>query len=332
MRISVLGAGSWGTTLAILLYTNRHDVTLWTYNPEHARFMRETRTNPQFLPEIIIPQDLTISDDLHKSVEQAEIIVSAIPTQFIRSVFTRLQGTEIKERFIVNVAKGIEIETLMTTSEVISDSCRDVDPNRQAILSGPSHAEEVSMNIPTAVVAASPSLDTARLVQSVFLAPSFRVYASDDMRGVELGGAIKNVIAIAAGISDGIGFGDNTKAAILTRGIVEITRLGIAMGANQNSFSGLSGIGDLIVTCTSKHSRNRYVGEQIGKGRSLEDVLAGMVMVAEGVATTKSVYSLSQKYGIELPISTEVYRVLFEGKDPYAATEDLMTRDARIER
>jgi glycerol-3-phosphate dehydrogenase (NAD(P)+) len=332
MRISVLGAGSWGTTLAILLYTNRHDVTLWSYNPEHAQFIRNTRTNPQFLRDIIIPQDLAISADLIQSVDHAEMIVIAIPTQFIRSVFTQLQDFNFEDRLIVNVAKGIENDTLMTISEIIEDTCPNIDRNHQSILSGPSHAEEVSVNIPTAVVAASPSLDTARLVQNVFIAPSFRVYASDDMRGVELGGALKNVIAIAAGVSDGIGFGDNTKAAILTRGIVELTRLGVAMGANQNSFSGLSGIGDLIVTCTSKHSRNRYVGEQIGKGRSLEDVLAGMVMVAEGVATTKSVYALSQKYEIELPISTEVYKMLFEGKDPYAATEDLMTRDARIER
>jgi glycerol-3-phosphate dehydrogenase (NAD(P)+) len=332
MRISVLGAGSWGTTLAILLYTNRHDVTLWSYNPEHAQFIRNTRTNPQFLRDIIIPQDLAISADLIQSLDHAEMIVIAIPTQFIRSVFTQLQDFNFEDRLIVNVAKGIENDTLMTISEIIEDTCPNIDRNHQSILSGPSHAEEVSVNIPTAVVAASPSLDTARLVQNVFIAPSFRVYASDDMRGVELGGALKNVIAIAAGVSDGIGFGDNTKAAILTRGIVELTRLGVAMGANQNSFSGLSGIGDLIVTCTSKHSRNRYVGEQIGKGRSLEDVLAGMVMVAEGVATTKSVYALSQKYEIELPISTEVYKMLFEGKDPYAATEDLMTRDARIER
>jgi glycerol-3-phosphate dehydrogenase (NAD(P)+) len=332
MKIAVLGAGSWGTTLAILLYTARHDVTLWTYKSDHAKLMRETHVNKEFLPDVMLPNDLSISDDLLSVAESSEMIVTAIPTQFIRSVFVRLADTDLSRKIIVNVAKGIENGTLMTISELIEDCCPSVLRERQAILSGPSHAEEVSQNIPTAVVAASIDIGTARLVQQTFLAPYFRVYATDDMRGVELGGALKNVIAIAAGISDGIGFGDNTKAAILTRGISEITRLGVAMGAGQMSFAGLSGIGDLIVTCMSKHSRNRYVGEQIGRGKTLDEILSGMAMVAEGVATTRSVYELSEKYAIEMPITTEVYRVLFEGRDPHEATEELMTRDVKIER
>jgi glycerol-3-phosphate dehydrogenase (NAD(P)+) len=331
MKITVLGAGSWGTTLAILLYTAHHNVTLWTYNTDHAKAMLETRQNPDFLPGIPIPNDLEITTDLISSVQKADMIVAATPTQFVRSVFEQLGDLDFREKIIVNVAKGIENTTLMTVSEIIEDCCPSVKRKHQSILSGPSHAEEVSRNIPTAIVAASPSLDTAKIVQKTFLTPYFRVYANTDLLGVELGGSVKNVIAVAAGICDGIGFGDNTKAALLTRGIVEITRLGVAMGAEQHSFSGLSGIGDLIVTCMSKHSRNRYVGEQIGKGRKLDDIVNEMVMVAEGVATTKSVYELSARHGIDMPISTEVYRMLFEGKDAYQATEELMTRDVKIE-
>lgn len=331
MNITVLGAGSWGTTLALLLCSVHHTVTLWTHKSEHAQQLQTLRTNPDYLPGVRIPDEVTITDKLLPALEVSDMIVSAIPTQFVRSVFQQLHDFDFNGKILVNVAKGIENNTLMTISEIIEDCCPSVRRKQQAILSGPSHAEEVSRNIPTAVVAASPSLETARVVQQTFLTPHFRVYASNDMRGVELGGALKNVIAIAAGISDGIGFGDNTKAALLTRGIVEITRLGIAMGAEQSSFSGLSGIGDLIVTCMSKHSRNRYVGEEIGKGRKLDEILSGMVMVAEGVATTRSVYELSARYGIEMPISIEVYRMLFEGKDPLQATEELMTRDVKVE-
>lgn len=331
MTITVLGAGSWGTTLSILLCSGNHTITLWTHEAGHANELQEKRVNSEFLPGVPIPTEMQISADLIHSVTESEMIVIAIPTQYIRSVFEKLSDIDLSEKIVVNVAKGIENTTLMTISEVVEDCCPSVKRKRQAILSGPSHAEEVSRNIPTVVVAASPSLDTAKLVQHTFLTPHFRVYSSNDLRGVELGGALKNVIAVAAGISDGLGFGDNTKAALLTRGIVEITRLGVAMGAEHASFSGLSGIGDLIVTCTSKHSRNRYVGEQIGKGRKLDDIITEMVMVAEGVATTKSVYELSAQYGIDMPISTEVYRMLFEGKDPHEATEELMTRDVKIE-
>lgn len=331
MKISVLGAGSWGTTLAILLHNREHNVTLWTYRSDQADVISETRLNPEFLPGIQIPDGVKISIDLLSTVQDAEMIVAAVPTQYIRSVFSQFGDLDLSDKIIVNVAKGIENETLLTVSEIIEDCCPTIKPKNQSILSGPSHAEEVSRNIPTAVVAASPSIETAKFVQETFVTPYFRVYSSNDLRGVELGGSLKNVIAVAAGISDGLGFGDNTKAALLTRGIVEITRLGVAMGAEQSSFAGLSGIGDLIVTCTSKHSRNRYVGEQIGKGRTLDEILNEMIMVAEGVATAKSVHELSLRNEIDMPISNEVYQMLFEGKDPHQATEELMTRDVKIE-
>jgi glycerol-3-phosphate dehydrogenase (NAD(P)+) len=231
----------------------------------------------------------------------------------------------------VNVAKGIENESLMTMSQVLLDVLTRLKKQNLCTLSGPSFAEEVSRKIPTAIVAASTSIPTAKIVQGAFTTSYFRVYVNEDIRGVELGGSLKNVIAIGAGISDGAGFGDNTKAAIMTRGIVEITRLGVAMGADPRTFAGLSGIGDLIVTCMSRHSRNRYVGEQVGRGKKLSDVLKEMVMVAEGVQTTESTRDLARKYSIEMPITNEVHNALFEGKDPHKATQDLMTRDAKGE-
>jgi glycerol-3-phosphate dehydrogenase (NAD(P)+) len=232
---------------------------------------------------------------------------------------------------IVNVAKGVEIGTLMTMSEMIHDALPDLDPSRIATLSGPSHAEEVSRQIPTAVVAASSNLETARRVQAAFMVPSFRVYTSNDIRGVEIGGSLKNVIAIAAGIIDGARLGDNTKAAVMTRGIAEIARVGVALGGHVRTFSGLSGIGDLMVTCMSQHSRNRAVGVEIGRGRKLPEILAEMVMVAEGVATTQSAYDLARKVNVETPIVDQVHKILFEGKDPLRACHDLMTRDPKRE-
>jgi len=260
-----------------------------------------------------------------------ELIVAAVPAQFLRSVIEKIRHLDLEKTVICNVAKGIEVGSLMTMSEVLLDVLEHERKENIAILSGPSHAEEVCRKIPTALVTASFRHSTAKFVQDAFMLPYFRVYVNEDIRGVELGGAIKNVIAIAAGISDGAGFGDNTKAAIMTRGVYEITRLGVKMGAQPITFAGLSGIGDLIVTCMSRHSRNRWVGEQVGKGRKLEDVLGEMVMVAEGVATSKSIHELSIKHHIEMPMASEVYHVLFKGKDPYQATYDLMTRDAKGE-
>jgi glycerol-3-phosphate dehydrogenase (NAD(P)+) len=332
MRVGILGAGSWGTTLAILLSYNTHQVVLWSHREDHAQEMIHHRENKVLLPGITIPDDITITSKLESVMDSnPEIVIAAVPAQFLRTTAKRLAGKDFSNIIIVNVAKGIENESLMTISEVLLDVIPSVKIENIAVLSGPSFAEEVSRQVPTAVVAASKNLQTAKLVQKAFMTPYFRVYSSDDLRGVELAGSIKNVIAIGAGIADGAGFGDNTKAAIMTRATAELSRLGAFMGAQQQTFAGLSGIGDLIATCMSKHSRNRHVGEEIGKGRKLNDVLAGMVMVAEGVATTRSVHDLGIKYNVELPIVNEVYQVLFEDKDPVIAASDLMTRDAKGE-
>ena len=331
MRIAVLGAGSWGTTLAILLSENKHDVSLWTYHPEQAALIAETQENPAFLPGIKIPKQISILTDIQKAAYKKDIIVSAVPSQFLRSVIQQIAHHELSQTIIVNVAKGIENHSLMTMSEVMLDVFEHEKKGNLAILSGPSHAEEVIQRMPTAVVSASFNMRTARIVAAAFRTPYFRVYINDDIRGVELGGALKNVIAVGAGVVDGAGFGDNTKAAIMTRGIAEMTRLGVKMGALPRTFAGLTGVGDLIVTCMSKHSRNRYVGEQVGKGRRLDDVLKEMVMVAEGVATCQSSVDLAKKHSIEMAIFSEVHKILYEGKNPHLATEDLMTREVKGE-
>jgi len=331
MRIAVLGAGSWGTTLAILLADNSHAVTLWSYRGADAEAMRSTRENPSFLPGIRIPDSVQVTGDLHAAVAGNEMIVGAVPSQFLRSVVEQVKGSLSRDVIVVNVAKGVENGTLMTMSEMLRDALPELPASHIATLSGPSHAEEVSKRIPTTVVVASADLNTARLVQSVFMLPYFRVYESEDIRGVEIGGSLKNVIAIAAGIIDGANLGDNTKAAVMTRGIAEIARVGVALGAHVRTFSGLSGIGDLMVTCMSRHSRNRYVGVEIGKGRKLREILAEMVMVAEGVDTTRSAHDLARKVGVETPIVDQVHKILFEDKDPLKACHDLMTRDPKGE-
>lgn len=331
MRIAVIGAGGWGTTLAVLLSENSHQVTLWSFAECDAVTMREKRQNPSFLPGITIPAGIEITSNLKEAVEGREMLVCAVPTQYMRSVLTQLRSLRLDNVTIVNVSKGIENGTLMTMSHMLTDVFSGLSCDSIVTLSGPSHAEEVSRKIPTAVVAASTSLERARLVQSVFMMPYFRVYESNDIRGVELGGSLKNVIAIAAGIIDGANLGDNTKAALMTRGIAEIARIGVALGAHVRTFSGLSGIGDLMVTCMSKHSRNRHVGVEIGKGRKLSEILAETKMVAEGVATAKSASELARRTGVETPIVTEVQKILFEEKDPLKACYDLMTRDPKGE-
>lgn len=331
MRIAVLGAGSWGTTLAILLSYNTHQVTLWAHREQHAADLLESRENKRLLPGITIPAEIGITHDLEASLHDVELLVVAIPAQFLRATAQELRHKDFRNIITVNVAKGIENGSLMTMSDVLCEALPSMVRDNIATLSGPSFAEEVANHVPTAVVAASQSKNTAALVQQTFMTPYFRVYSSNDIKGVELAGSVKNVIAIGAGIADGAGFGDNTKAAIMTRATAELSRLGKCAGAQQQTFAGLSGIGDLIATCMSKHSRNRHVGEEIGRGRKLSDVLAGMVMVAEGVATTRSVRDLAIKYNVELPIVNEVYEVLFEDKDPIIATSDLMTRDAKGE-
>ncbi len=331
MKVTVLGAGSWGTTLALVLHDNHHSVELWTFDNEQAESIREHQENKQFLAGIKLPPEITVSTDIEKSCHSKDMVVAAVPSQFLRSVLQHIAHLDLENTVICNVAKGIENGSLMTMSEVLLDVLMHERKENLAILSGPSHAVEVCKKIPTMVVSASFTMKTARKVQEAFISDYFRVYVNEDIRGVELGGAIKNVIAIGAGLSDGAGFGYNTKAAIMTRGIYEITRLGAKMGAQPITFAGLSGMGDLIVTCMSQYSRNRFVGEEIGKGRNVSDVLSEMSMVAEGVPTAKSVHMLAQKHHVEMPMAEEVYKVLYEGKNARQATMDLMLRDTRGE-
>ena len=331
MKISVLGAGGWGTTLGILLHYNGHDVTLWEYRKSYANKLNKKRENIDLLPGIKIPEEINITNKLEESTTDQHLIVLAVPSQFLRSAVKKIKSHNIKETILVSVAKGIEKNSLLTMSQMLKDVHPLLEDEQIGVLSGPSHAEEVAKMIPTTVTAASTSLETAKSIQAAFMTSYFRVYSSTDILGVELGGAFKNVIAIGAGIIDGAGFGDNTKAAIMTRGVAEISRLGLAMGARPETFAGLSGMGDLIVTCMSKHSRNRYVGEQLGKGKKLKQVLKSMEMVAEGVETSRSASQLAKKHSVETPITNEVYKILFEDKDPIKATTDLMTRDMKTE-
>jgi glycerol-3-phosphate dehydrogenase (NAD(P)+) len=331
MKISVLGAGGWGTTLAILLYYNGHNVTLWEYKKSYARQLLKKRINTSYLPGIKIPKEILITSDIEESTNDKNLIVLAVPSQFLRGVVSKVDFKQIEDSILVSVSKGIENKSLMTMSQMLKDVFPHINKNQIGVISGPSHAEEVSQRIPTAVVAASSGVETSKTIQAAFMTSYFRVYSSTDILGVELGGAFKNIIAIGAGIIDGAGFGDNTKAAIMTRGVAEISRMGLAMGARPETFAGLSGMGDLIVTCMSRHSRNRFVGEQIGRGKKLKQVLKSMEQVAEGVETTRSAKLLAIKVKIETPITNEVYKILFEDKDPVKATTDLMTRDMKTE-
>ena len=331
MKITVLGAGGWGTTLAILLHYNGHNVTLWEYKKSYARELNKKRINTDYLPGIKIPSEINITPDLEESTDDKNLIVLAVPSQYLRKIIKKVKYSFIKNAVLVSVSKGIEKDTTMTMSRMLMDVHSSLSENQIGVISGPSHAEEVSRRIPTAVVAASVDIETSKTIQAAFMTSYFRVYSSTDILGVELGGAFKNIIAIGAGIIDGAGFGDNTKAAIMTRGVAEISRLGLAIGAKPETFAGLSGMGDLIVTCMSKHSRNRYVGEQIGKGKKLKEVLKSMEQVAEGVDTTRSAKELAEKNNIETPITNEVHKILYEDKDPIKATTDLMTRGMKTE-
>lgn len=330
MRIAVLSDGGWGTALAMTLCLNRHDVVLWGPFPEYLAEMRERRENTKFLPGVALPPELRLESDLAAACDGAAIMVLAAPSKFMRPLLTRLAACHLPESAIfVNVAKGIEVKTLKRMSELVTEQ---LGARRYAVLSGPSHAEEVARRIPTAVVVASESREVAETVQGAFMNTLFRVYTASDVVGVEIGGAVKNVLALAAGVCDGMGFGDNTKAALMTRGIVEMARLGRALGGKPETFTGLSGLGDLIVTCTSRHSRNRHVGEELGKGRSLVEIQQEMgLVVAEGVTTTDSSHELARRAGAETPIINEVYASLYQNKDPRVAVRDLMTRDAKPE-
>jgi len=331
MRISVLGAGGWGTALSIVLHSNGHDVTLWEYKKAYAKSLSKTRFNKIYLPGIKIPKEIKVTHSLEDAAENMHMIVLAVPSQFVRSVIQKFKKVDFRDTTLVSVAKGIETDTLLTVSLIIKDVLKNIRDENIGVLSGPSHAEEVAKKIPTAVVAASKSIETAEQIQAAFMTSYLRVYSSTDIIGVELGGALKNVIAIGAGIVDGAKFGDNTKAAIMTRGVAEISRLGIELGARPETFSGLSGIGDVIVTCMSRHSRNRYVGEQIGKGKKLKDILKSMNMVAEGVVTAKSARDLAIQAKVDTPIIEAVYKTLHENRDPQKMTYELMTRDMKSE-
>jgi glycerol-3-phosphate dehydrogenase (NAD(P)+) len=327
-RIGIIGAGGWGTVLAGVLAGNGHDVTVWSFEDDVVADINNNHRNSTYLPEYSINTEVKATSDSSK-LNNAEIIVQAVPTQYIRPVLLQYDF-DFNDKIVVNVAKGIEENSLYRVSEIL-DEVVSVQPGNYVVLTGPSHAEEVAKHIPTTVVAASEVHDTAELVQNVFTTPVFRVYTSEDVIGCELGGSLKNVIAIAAGIIDGLGLGDNTKAALITRGLAEITRLGVVLGANSNTFSGLSGLGDLFVTCSSMHSRNRFVGEQIGRGRTLQQIQSDMKMVAEGVSTTQSAYALAQRHDVELPIVTQVHRILFEDIKPADAIQELMTRQTKRE-
>ena len=331
-KIGILGAGSWGMALAVHLNSLKHNVTLWEFDKSRCIKLSEKREDSDFLPGIKIPERIIITSDLQKAVENKDFILFVVPSHIVRDVASKVNNFNLRGAVIVSCSKGIENNTLMTLSKVLTETLTKVKPDKIAVLSGPSHAEEVSRGVPTTVVAASESLESAKKIQRIFTTSTFRVYTNIDVIGVELGGSLKNIIAIAAGISDGVGYGDNTKAALMTRGLVEITRLGVAMGANPMTFAGLSGMGDLIVTCMSRYSRNRYVGEQIGRGRKLSEVLSEMVMVAEGVRTTKSAMALAEKYHVEMPITQQVYEVLFGNKDPQVAMSELMSRDLKVEK
>lgn len=336
MRIGILGAGSWAIALSVLLQKRDHAVCMWEFNAKDADMLREKREHPAKLPGIHIPESIEIVNDITVTIKKSELIVCAVPSQTMRSTMRRIAQLCSTDEIDaiqgwVNVAKGIETNTLKLMTDILMEEIPGLTAAKLAVLSGPSHAEEVSRNIPTTVVAASENLELATKIQELFSTEAFRIYTNTDVRGVELAGSVKNVIALAAGISDGLGCGDNTKGALLTRGIAEMMRLGRKMGAQESTFSGLAGIGDLITTCISKHSRNRKMGELIASGLNLQEALGKMTMVAEGVETTRSVYQLSQKLGIEMPITTAVYHLLFGGKDAKIVAKELMGRELKTE-
>lgn len=331
VKCSVIGAGSWGTTLAHLLADAGHPTTLWAYEVDLVERMRNTRENDLYLPGIKLAAGLAFSSDLGEAVQGAEMVLLVCPSQVMRAVLKGLVASLAPGTLIVSAAKGIENDTLRLMSEVLEELLPEDLLGRVGYLSGPSFAREVAQRIPTAVVAASTDLRVAEEIQQIFSTDYFRVYTHDDIIGVELGGAIKNVIALAAGVSDGLGFGYNSRAALITRGLAEMTRLGIALGGAASTFAGLSGMGDLVLTCTGDLSRNRSVGIELGQGKKLSEIMAGMNMVAEGVKTTLSAYQLAQRLGVEAPIISQMYQILYEDKDPRQAVSDLMLRDLRPE-
>ena len=327
-NVGIMGAGSWGTALALLLHKNGHQVTVWSISEEEVEMLSTKREHESKLPGVRIPDDMEFTSDLAKAVKDKDFIVMAVPSPFTRSTAKSMSPYIPEGQIIVDVAKGIEEDTLITLSQQIEQEIPQADV---AVLSGPSHAEEVGRGIPTSVVIGAKTKKTAEYLQSMFMNEVFRVYTSPDILGMELGGSLKNVIALAAGIADGLGYGDNTKAALITRGIAEIARLGVEAGGALESFTGLTGIGDLIVTCASVHSRNRKAGYLIGQGMSMQEAMDEVKMVVEGVYSAKAAAKLAEKYGVSMPIVDEVNAVLFDGKSPAEAVNDLMMRESRSE-
>ncbi len=325
--IAVIGAGSWGTTLAWLLAEKEYDVSLWVYEKALCEEMQTTRLNRLYLPGLSIPENVTITSDLARAVGKSRYIVNVVPTQHARSVIKDAVPYMSPDTVLVNASKGIERKTLLTVSSIL----REITDHRVAVISGPSFAQEVSRKLPTAVTLSCEDIATSLLLQEIFNTPYFRVYTHNDILGVELGGALKNVMAIASGISDGLNLGHNARAALLTRGLAEIERLGSAMGAQEHTFSGLSGLGDLILTCTSFLSRNYSLGTKLAKGFKLGDILSQSNSVVEGVATAESAYELSKKYNVQMPFVEQVYKVLYEDKDPVLAVTELMNRTLKTE-
>lgn len=327
-KIGMIGAGSWGIALSWLLTNNGHEVTVWSALPEEIEMLARDREQKDKLPGVILQESVSFLADLEAAVRGKDLLVLAVPSSFTRQTARRMKAFVSPGQIVVNVAKGIEEETLLTLSQIIEEEIPQADV---AVLSGPSHAEEVGKGLPTTIVAGAHRKATAEYIQNVFMSRVFRVYTSPDVLGIELGAALKNVVALAAGIADGLGYGDNTKAALITRGMIEIARLGTAMGGRFETFCGLSGIGDLIVTCASMHSRNRRAGILIGQGYSMQEAMDKVQMVVEGVYSTKAAMGLARKYNVSLPIIEQVNEVLFGGKPADAAVGDLMLRDRKIE-
>lgn len=329
--ITVLGSGSWGTALSVVLSDNGYNVLLWTRNKKVKEEICETRENKRYLPEIFIPYNVNITEDIEKAAKHSDVVVLAVPSQVIGETVKKIVKHLSSDAVIVNTSKGLDTENLLRLSQVIEREIQHNKKHKIAVLSGPSHAEEVGRKFPSAVVSASNDEKIAKYIQDIFISPYFRVYTNLDLVGVELGGALKNVMALSVGISDGLGFGDNSKAALMTRGLAEIARLGEVMGAKTITFSGLAGVGDLFVTCTSKHSRNRRAGIALGEGKKLDVILKEMGMVVEGITTTNAAYKLSREFKIEMPITTQVYNILFNELEPIEGVENLMERGRKDE-
>ena len=327
-NVGILGAGSWGTALALLLHKNGHHVTVWSISKEEVEMLDQEREHKSKLPGVRIPEDMVFTNELAEGIQGKDFLVIAVPSPFTRATARNMKPYVADDQIIVDVAKGIEEATLMTLSQQIKEEIPQADV---AVLSGPSHAEEVGRGLPTTCVVGAKTKETAEYLQEAFMSDVFRVYTSPDMLGMELGGSLKNVIALAAGIADGLGYGDNTKAALITRGIAEIARLGVAMGGKMESFTGLTGIGDLIVTCASVHSRNRKAGYLMGQGKTMQEAMDEVKMVVEGVYSTKAAVKLAHKYNVSMPIIEQVNTILFEGKNPAEAVKELMLRDKTIE-